>query len=237
MSHSRRTATLIGAAGGAATALVVFAVFVGRFGLHTPVSVGGGASIQVTTGSLYLLVVFVGALAGLLIGAIGYGVGSATHPDAPRFGLAYLLPVASITAVILAYAVLRIGVGVFGDIAGGLVTIGALRMTVTVLAMGTVAGGVTAGVTHALARPELFAFGGEAWPTNSREVMRAMVGAVSTPLVAVVVAAGFAIPLSLVLIELEGDAATVLFSVVGAIVLGGTALAAARPWGDGDGAS
>ncbi len=98
------------------------------------------------------------------------------------------------------------------------------------------AGGTGAGISDALSRPEVFAFGGEAWPTSSRQVMRAMANAVSAPLIATVVVAAFAIPLSLVLIELEGNTATIVFSVVGALVLGGTTLAAARPW-DKEGAS
>jgi len=63
-----------------------------------------------------------------------------------------------------------------------------------------------------------------------------MIGAVSAPLVAAVVAATFAISLSVVLLELGGDAATIAFSLVGATVLGGVALTAARPW-DRNGAS
>jgi hypothetical protein len=237
VTHSRRNATLVGAVGGAVIALTVFTMFVGRLGLHTPVEIDGGAAVQVTSGSLYLVVLMVAALAGLLIGAIGYGIGVSADPDAPRFGLRSLLPVSSITAAITAYAVLRIGVGGFGDIGGGLVTVGVLRMTLTVLFMGLVAGGTTAGVAVALARPALFGFGGEAWPNNSREVTSAMIRAVSVPLVATIVGAAFAIPLSVLLIELEGDAATIVFSVVGTIVLGLTALVAARPWEKNGGAS
>lgn len=236
MSHSRRNATVLGAVGGAAISLAIFALAAGRLGIHTLVDVDGDAVVQVSTGSLYLLVLIAGALSGLLIGAIGYGIGFSADPDTPRFPLRYLLPVSSITAAILAYAVLRMGVGGFGDIGDGLVTIGVWRMTVTVLTMGALAGGITSGISDALARPELFAFGGEAWPTSSREVMGAMIGAVSAPLVAAVVAATFAISLSVVLLELGGDAATILFSLVGATVLGGVALTAARPW-DRNGAS
>lgn len=233
MSHSRRNATILGAIGGGAIALLALAISIGRLGLHTPVDNGSGPVIQVTSGSLYLLVLIVAALAGLLIGAIGYGVGAAAEPDAPRFGLRYLLPVSSIAAVIMAYAVLRIGVGGFGDINGGVVTISVLRMAITVLVMGAVSGGTTSGIADALARPEVFAFGGEALPSSSSEAARAMMAAVSAPLIAAVVTATFAIPLSLVLLELEGDAATIAFSAVGAIVLAGTTIAAARPWDKG----
>ncbi len=206
---------------------------VGRFALHTPTAVDGSSVVQVTTGALYLMVLILAALGGLLIGAIGYGIGASADPDAPRFGLRYILPVSAVTAAVVAYAVLRIGVGGFGDIEGGMATIGVFRMAVTVLAMGLVAGGVTSGIADSLARPELFFFGGEAWPSGSRELMRAMMGAVSAPLVAAVVAAAFSIPLSIVLIELGGDAATIVFSVVGAVVLGITTIAAARPWDNG----
>lgn len=233
MIHSRRNAMLFGAVGGAAISLTLYAVLIGRFGLHTPTTVDGAPVIQVTSGALYLLVVVIATLAGLGIGAAGYGLGVSADPEAPRFSLRYLLPVSAAATAILAYAVLRIGVGGFGDINQGIVTIGVLRMTVTVLLMGAVSGGVTSGVVDALARPELFEFGGEAWPKSRREVVRAMLGAVSAPLVAAVLGATLAIPLSLVLLELEGDAATILFSVVGAVVLGGVTLAAARPWDKG----
>jgi hypothetical protein len=230
VKKSRLNSTLFGAVGGGALALVVFLIAIGRFGLETVVQVDGDPVLSITTGSLYLLVLIVSALAGLLIGAIGYGIGVSADPDAPRFGIRYLLPVSAGTTAVVAYAVLRIGIGAFGDIEGGVVTVGALRTALIVLVMGLAAGAVTSGIADALARPELFAFGGEAWPSSTREVMRAMLDAVSAPLVAAVVAALAAIPLSLVLIELEGDAATILFSVVGALVLGGTTLVAARPW-------
>jgi hypothetical protein len=236
VTHSRTNAALFGAAGGAVIALATFALAAGRSGLHALVKVDGDAVLQVTSGALYLLVLVVGLLGGLLIGGIGYAVGTAAEPDSPRFPLRYLLPVSALVAAILAYAVLRLGVGGFGDIAGGLVTVGVLRMSFIVLVMGAAAGGTTSGVVTALSRPDLFAFEGEAWPSSAREVMAAMLGAVSAPLVAAVLAATFAIPLSLVLIELEGDAAVVTFAVVGAIVLGGATLIAARPW-DKDGAS
>ncbi len=230
---SRFSAIVIGSVGGGAIALTTFAMVLGRFALHAATGDEGTSAIQVTTGALYLMVLILSALGGLLIGAIGYGIGASAEPDAPRFGLRYLLPVSAVTAAVVAYAVLRIGVGGFGDIQGGLATIGVFRMAVTVLAMGVVAGGITSGIADSLARPELFFFGGEAWPSGPREVMSAMLGAVSAPLVAAVVAAGFSIPLSIVLVELGGDAATIVFSVVGAIVLGITTLAAARPWDKG----
>lgn len=233
MKTSRLNATLFGAISGGVVALTVFLITLGRFGLETVVQIDGDPVFRITTGSLYLLVLIISALVGLLIGAIGYGVGVSAEPDAPRFGIGYLLPVSASTAAVVSYAVLRIGIGAFGDIEGGVVTVGAFRTGLIVLVMGLAAGAITSGIADTLARPELFSFGGEAWPSSPREVMRAMLDAVSAPLAAAVVAALGAIPLSLVLIELEGDAATVLFAVVGALVLGGTTLVAARPWDRG----
>lgn len=233
MNRSRRNATLTGAILGGVAALLMFAMLVGRFGLHNPTQADGSAVLQVTTGSLYLMVLIVAALGGLFIGAVGFGVGVSSDPEANRFGIGYMLPVSAVVSAVVAYAVLRMGVGWFGDITDGIATIGALRMSLTVLLMGVAAGGVTSGIADALARPELFAFGGEAWPSGYREVAGAMISAVSAPLAAAVVAAAAAIPLSLLLIELEGTSATVVFAIVGAIVLGGTTLAAARPWDRG----
>ncbi len=190
----------------------------------------GSPVIEVTSGSLYLLVVIASVLGGLAIGAIGYGLGVAADDEAPRFPLRYLLPVSATAAAVLAYGILRVGIGGWGEISGGVVTIGALRLTITALLMGVIGGGITASLVDSLASPQLFAFEGEAWPSSGREVMAAMMSAVSAPVVAAVVAAAFAIPLSIILIELGGDAAVILFSVIGAIILGAATLIAARPW-------
>lgn len=230
MTHSPRNAFLFGAAGGAVIALVTLTLTIGRTSLEALTSSDGTAALEVTTGALYLVVLIAGSLGGLLIGAIGYATGLPDDSETPRFPLRYLLPVAAVTAALVSYAVLRIGIGAFGDIGGGVASIGALRLTITVLAMGGVAGGVTAAVVDGLARPELFAFEGEAWPRSGREVMSAMMSAVGAPLTAAVAAAVFTIPLSMVLIELSGDAAVIFFSVVGALVLGAAAIIAARPW-------
>lgn len=236
MDHSRRNATLLGAVSGAVIALSAFALLGGRFGLQAIVEVDGDAVLQVTSGALYLLVLLISPLGGLVIGAVGYSVGQAGDAESPRFPLRYLLPVSALTVTIISYSVLRVGVGALGDITGAVVTVGVLRISLIVLVMGVTAGGVGSGVVAALSRPDLFAFGGEAWPSSSREVVSAMMRAVSAPLIALAVAAAFAIPLALILLEMGGDAAVVLFSVVGAIVLGGATLLAARPWDrDGNG--
>ena len=230
MSRSRRHAFAIGAAGGAGIALTGLALFVGRSALQAVVQVDGEPSLQVTSGALYLLVVIVAAIAGLAIGSIGYATGAAIEPDADRFPLRYLLPLEATVATIVAYAVLRIGVGGFGNIENGVVTVAVLPLAVTVLVMGAAAGGITGAVADALARPELYAFEGEAMPESAAEVTTAMISAVGAPVTAAVVAAAFTIPLSIVLLELSGNAAVVAFSVVGAIVLGAATLIAARPW-------
>ena len=235
MNPSRRNTLLIGGGIGVAAALTGLAFLVGRFGLSAVVQVDGEPSLQVSSGSLYLLVIVVAALAGFAIGGLSYGAGVATEPDASRFALRYMLPIASAIATMMSYALLRVGVGGFGDIEGGLITIGALPLAVTVLVMGGVAGAVTSAVVDALARPELYGFGDETMPTGAREIMSAMMSAVSLPLVAAITAAAFTIPLSLILIELSGNAAVILFSVVGAVVLGVATIASARPW-DNNGA-
>jgi hypothetical protein len=230
VNSSRRNTLSIGAASGAALALTGLAFFVGRAALGAMVRVEGDPSLQVTSGALYLLVLVVAAVLGLGIAALSYGAGTAAEPEAVRFPLRYLLPVSSILSATVAYAVLKIGVGGFGDIDSGLVTIGALPLAATMLVMGAVAGAVTSTVVDALSRPDLYGFSGKAAPADVGEVMSTMTSAVSLPLVAVTVGAAFTVPLSLVLIELSGNAAVILFSVIGALVLGAAALAAARPW-------
>ena len=227
---SRRNSFLVGAVIGAVVALGALALSVGRMALQAVTLEDGTAVVSVRSGSAYLLVLIAAALGGLFIGAVGYATGTPADPETPRFPLRFLLPISAVTAAILAYATLRVGVGGFGDIGGGVIEIGALRLTITAVAMGVVGGGVTAALVDSLARPEMFEFEGEAWPSSGRAVMAAMMSAVSAPIIAAVLAASFAIPLSIILIELEGNAAVVMFSVVGAIILGAAALIAARPW-------
>jgi hypothetical protein len=230
VSSGRIRASLYGAVAGAVIALAFTALFVGRFALRSVSQVDGRAAFEVTSGALYLLVVIVGALAGLTIGVVAYAFGREAEPDAPRFPLQYLLPVAAATGALFAYAVLRAGLAFFGDINQGMATISVVRMVVVVLVMGVLAGGITSAVVDALARPAFLGLEGEAIPESAGAVMVEMGRALGAPLIALIVGAGFAVGLSQILLAVEGTGAVAIFSVVGALVLGGATLIALRPW-------
>lgn len=234
---SRLRAVLFGALAGAVLVLVAIAVFGGRFGLGaataTPIAEGSPrATIEfvASSGGMYLMVVLTGLLVGLAVAGIGYAVGRETEPDAPKFPLRWLLPVAAFVSAVAGYSTLRAGLGLTSDITAGVVTIGVDAFIAAAVVSGLVAGGITAYIADRLARPELLGFGGVAWPTSARELMGAMARSVGIPLVAVVIAGVFAIGLAQLLLTAEGTLAVVLFSVAGALVLGGATLVAYRPW-------
>ena len=108
-------------------------------------------------------------------------------------------------------------------------------MIVGGLVSGAVAGAITAGLVDRLARPEILGLGGEAWPTSPAALVAEAGRAIGTPIIALVVVAGFAVTLAELLLALEGTAAIVAFVVAAAAVLGGATLLAYRPWDKGSG--
>ena len=237
MPKSRARAVLYGALGGGLLGLMAMALVGGRYALGSavagPVSQGSSRadiSFEVATGGLFLAVLVVGMLGGLAIAGIAYGIGRESEPAAPKFPLRYLLPAAAFVSGIVAYGVLRAGLGAFGEIQAGVATISVLALTLTASLAGAVAGAVTSDITDRLARPAMLGLEGEAWPTSGAALMGEMSRAVATPVMALVIAAAFAVPLSQVLLAAEGTLAVALFAIVGAGILGGAVLLAYRPW-------
>jgi len=235
MPHRVRTVVL-GAAGGALLALAALAVFGSRASLGSvegvllePAAGRGRSDFVISSGGLYLAVIILALLGGLVIAGAIYAFGDRDGGER-RFPLRFLLPTAAITAAIMAYAVLRAGLGALATIENGTVTVSVFRLIIVSMTAGAVAGGATASVVDALARPSFLGFEGEAAPHSPAAFMREMVSAVGAPTIAVVVAAVFAIGLSQVLLSLHGAAAVAAFGIVGALVLGGAALVAYRPW-------
>jgi hypothetical protein len=197
--------------------------------LLEPAAGRGRSDFAVSSGGLYFAVIILAVLGGLVIAGAIYAFGSRDVAER-RFPLRFLLPTAGITAAIMAYAISRAGLGAVATIELGTVTVSVFRLIVVSMVAGAVAGGATASVVDALARPSFLGFEGEAAPQSSAAFMREMVSAVGAPTIAVVVAAAFAIGLSQLLLALSGAAAVAAFGVVAAIVLGGAALVAYRPW-------
>ncbi len=236
MPHRVRS-VVYGAAAGALLALSAMAVFGSRFGLESvdgvlldPATGRGRADFVISSGGLYLALIILAILGSLLISGIVYAFAREDDPEAVRFPLRYLLPTAGITAAVMAYATLRAGLGAAADIGQGVVTVSVFRLIIITLIAGVLAGGATASVVDALARPSFIGFEGEAVPASTAAFMKEMVAAIGAPTTAVIVIAAFAIGLSQVLLSLHGTAAVAAFAVVGAIVLASAALVAYRPW-------
>ena len=232
----RVRSVVYGAAGGALLALVGLAVFGSRASLQSvhgvlldPAAGRGRSDFMVSSGGLYVAVIILAVLGGLVIAGAIYAFGSRDSGER-LFPLRFLLPTAGITAAIMAYATLRAGLGAVATIDLGTVTISAFRLIIVSMAAGAIAGGATASVVDALARPSFLGFKGDAVPHSPAAFMREAVAAVGTPTIAVVMAAAFAIGLSQILLSLHGTAAVAAFGVAGAVVLGGATLVAYRPW-------
>ena len=232
----RVKASLYGAVAGGITALVLTALFAGRFAVNAIDVLDNRAAFEASSGAMYLLVVVLGLIGGLIIATITHAIAFQAEPDTQRFPASWMLPIGAVVAALFAYAVLRFGVGALGDIAAGVVTISVARMVVIALVIGVVSGAITAAVVDALSRPSLIGFSGEAAPASTRAMVAEMLQAVGAPVIALIVGAVFAISLSQILLAVEGTGAVVIFSVVGAVVLGGAALIARRPWDRGSAA-
>ncbi len=233
---NRLKATVYGAVAGAFTGLALLVFWTGRTALGSIDGVmlrgtaRGRSEFVVSSGGLYFLVIVSAVIGGLAIAGIAYTLGRESEPESPKFPLRFLLPTAAIVAATMAYAVLRVGLGASAGILNGVVTISVFRMVVLAVVVGAVAGGITASTVDALARPANLGFEGAAWPTSTRAFLTEMMRAIGGPTIATVTVAAFAIVLSQFLLQLHGAASVAAFSVVGAIVLGGAAAIAYRPW-------
>ncbi len=236
-TKSRFRAVLYGAVAGGFLGLIAVALLGGRFALAsavaTPVAEGSPrASIDfvASSGGMYMLVLLAGVLGGLAIAGITYAVGRESEPDAPKFPLRWLLPIAGFVSGIAAYSAFRAGLGLFADITAGIVVVSVSQLVLIALCSGAVAGAVTAFIVDRLARPDMLGLGGIAWPSGVRDLMGAMTRAVGLPIMAVVIGGVFAVGLAQILLEATATMAVVIFSAAGALVLGGAALLAYRPW-------
>jgi len=232
----RVRSVIYGAIGGAFLAVVGLTVFGSRASLRSvqgilldPAAGRGRSDFIISSGGLYLAVIILAVLGGLVIAGVVYAFGSREAGER-RLLLRFLLPAAGITAAIMAYAILRAGLGALATIELGTVTVSVFRLIVVSMAAGAVAGAVAASVVDAVARPSFLGFEGEAVPHSPAAFMKETMSAVGAPTIAVVIVAAFAIGLSQLLLSLHGAAAVAAFGIVAAAVLGGAALVAYRPW-------
>jgi len=232
VARSTRIAIAIGAPLGAAVGIVVVAFAAGRVlngGVGFVASGSGPASPAFVVGQagIYLLVAVAGAVAGSLLGMIGYAVGHEADPDVARFGAGPLAVVGAVLGAAAGFGAFRALTGLLGSVTEGTVTLTVFRAIVIAVIAGAVTGGVTAGAVERWSRPEAFGFAGGAWPTR-RVFLRDAAAAVGLPLLGLFVGAAAVYLLSKALLNTETDAALILFGGIAAVILGGAAVVAAR---------
>lgn len=225
---------VIGSLGGLAIAMALLAFF-GSFTALDTVAIDEVAVFTAGTASMGLLVFALGALGGLIIAAFAYVTGRARDPAAPRFAFGWLAIVGIILGGATAFATVSLGVTMGGSSTSGTVTMPVTAMVVSVAVAGLLSGGITTPIVDALARPASFGVANAATPLTSAEFWTDMGRAIGIPTLAVAIGALLAVGLAQLLLSADSAAVSVaVFSVVGALILGGTALFAVRPWDRSD---
>jgi hypothetical protein len=231
----RRTfvAMTIGAVVGAVAGLGVLALAASRVldgGLGATITEGSvRPDFVVSQGGLFILTIVAGTIGGAALGALGFAVARESAPDAPRIALGPLALVGAGVGLVAGFAAMRAGVGLAADITQGTVTLSVSRAAVVAICTGAVAGFVVGGGIERLSRPEIYGFGGEAWPANPVAFARDAVAAVGLPALAIVVAAALVWGLSTVLLEASHEVAMIVFGGAAALVLAAAAFIAAHP--------
>ena len=220
---------------GGLIAVVLLALFVGRFAIETVgLSNGGDGELVVTSGALYLATVVVALLGGTVVSAIAYGASSDGNESVTRFELAHVMPFGLVAAVAAGYGLLRAGLGLAADADAGMVTTTIAALAFSALVAGLVAGGLTSWIVATLAAKSIVGLEGEAAPASTGAMMKAAMQAVTGPMLAIVVIAALAIALAQLLLAAEGVAAIAIFGGAAALVLLGAAAAAYLGGSNGD---
>ena len=218
---------MAGALAGGLLAIALLALFAGRFAIGAiGLPEGGDAELAVTSGALYLGAIVASLLGGAVVAAVAYGASSEDDEGFTRFQLAHIMPFGLVTSVAVGYSILRAGLGIAADTVGGVVSVNAAALGLTVLIAGLVTGGSVAWVVSTLAAKSIVGLEGEAAPSSTAAMMKAASRAVTGPMLAIVVIAALAVALAQLLLAAEGTGAIVIFSGAGALVLLGAAGAA-----------
>lgn len=226
----------VGSVAGFSIAIALLAVVVGATSI-TRVSIGSAATGSAlpelsATGSIIGLLVFLaGAIGGLLVSAATYAVGRAQDPDTPRFSFPVVAPVGVLLPAAVSFAVVSLGLSAFGTSLNGLVAVPVTEFVVVAAIAGVVAGAVTVPIVDGLSRQSSIGDANEATPSSSEAFWSDFGRAIGIPAVAIAVGALLAIGLAQLLLNADSTTVVVaVFSVVGALILGGTTLLALRPW-------
>jgi hypothetical protein len=166
-----------------------------------------------------------------VIAAFAYVAGRARDPGAPRYAFGWLAVIGVLLGGSVAFATVSLGVTIGGSNILGSVTMPVTAMVVSAAAAGILAGAVTAPVVDALARPATFGSVAAATPVTPGQFWSDMARAIGVPVMSIAIGALFAVGLALLLLSTDNAFASVaIFATVGALILGGTAVIALRPW-------
>lgn len=232
----RRTwfAIIIGSFVGALLGIAVLALAASRVldgGLAAVADASGRSTpvFEVTQGAMYLLVAIAGAVAGSILGLIGYAVGREAAPDEPRFSAGPLAVIGAGVGAAIGFAATRAAVGAGGSIAGGLVTLSVFRAGLVAVIAGAITGAIVGGTVERISRTEALGIGGEAWPHSPAAFVRDAAAAMGLPALGIAVGAAIVFGLSRVLLEAETEVGLVVFGGVAALILAGAAVIAGNP--------
>lgn len=181
-----------------------------------------------TEGSTYLFLLFASALIGGALAHMTWLIGRQTEPDTPRFGLPLTAASGILTAPIVAYSMLRTGIGAGGVINQDVITLSVFRAVVVVLATGAVTGLVTVLVADRMSRVDVLGLGGAAWPRSGAVFTREAARAVGIPLAAILLVGAVVVGVSQIFLLGPGVGAVVAASVVAAGILAVAAFTAYR---------
>jgi len=227
---------LVGSVAGVGVAMALFTVITGATSITT-VSIGDAATGRnlpelSATGSLVGLLVFLaGAVGGLLVSAATYAVGRAQDPETPRFSFPVIAPIGILLPAAVAFSVVSLGLSLFGNSLDGVVTVPITAFVSVSALAGLVAGAVTVPIVDALSRHSSIGDPNEATPSTGEAFWSDFGRAVGIPAVAIAIGALLAVGLAQILLRADSTVVTVtVFSVAGAVILGGTTLLALRPW-------
>jgi hypothetical protein len=229
---------LTGAISGVVIAFAFMAWFGGWTSIETVDAVAGltgtaGATPVFVTDAdaMWLLTLFLGAVGGMVVAGVSYAGERALEPDAPAYQLGWLIPIGLVLGSVMAYSVVRLGVTIGGETDGSNVVVPAATFVLVAALAGLAGGMVIAPIVAALARPANIGPRNEATPVSSKAFWLDTMGAVGLPTLAAIIIAFLAISLAQLLLSAESTVVAVTaFSVVAALILGGTTLFALRPW-------
>lgn len=200
-------------------------------GLTVPVRDDGliEASIAVSQAGMYVLVLVAGGIGGAFLAMLGYAITTQADPAARRYGLGPIAAFGAVAGSPIAFAAARAAVGLAGDITAKTVVLPVFRASLVAVATGAVTGLLIVIAVERLSRPEALGMGGAAAPRSIAEFVRTGAAAVGLPAIGLAVAAAAVFGFSRVLLEADPTLALVAFGGAAALILGVTALMAARP--------